>query len=97
MTVECSTINVQIPATITATPSESCLEGTCTVDVSVDWTNTGDVPGDFTPNISILQNQFLVLKLLAQDLLRHILCSIWINKSRKSTYICPIPNEPYII
>lgn len=39
---------------ITATPSESpCIEGTCTVSVSVTWTNSGETSGTFTPNISI--------------------------------------------
>lgn len=39
---------------ITATPSESpCVEGTCTINVSVTWTNTGQTSGNFTPNITI--------------------------------------------
>ena len=36
-----------------ATPSIPCIEGTCIVDVSVTWQNTGDTAGDFVPNISI--------------------------------------------
>lgn len=39
---------------ITATPTESpCIEGSCTVNVSVTWTNTGETSGNFTPNITI--------------------------------------------
>lgn len=106
MTVGCSTINVQIPATITATaitatPSEPCLEGTCTVDVSVDWMNTGDVPGDFTPNISVdgfpAEPIFGSETLGAGSTTTHTFVVYGLTKTGSPHYICPIPNEPYII
>ncbi len=39
---------------IIATPTENpCVEGTCTVNVSVTWTNNGQTSGNFTPNITV--------------------------------------------
>ena len=55
ITVDTTLVQLIITAIdITATPSiVPCIEGTCIVDISVTWQNTGDAPIDFVPNISI--------------------------------------------
>ena len=57
--VGCVTVTVLTPADITATdimatPSgDPCIEGICTVDVEVTWTNNGEATGTIEPNITI--------------------------------------------
>jgi hypothetical protein len=58
MTITCQDVEVVAPAdivaqSITITPDDPCVEGTCSVDVSVTWINNGGASGIFTPNITI--------------------------------------------
>jgi hypothetical protein len=59
MTVNCQTVTVVLPSHITATNmtvtlSESpCIEGTCTINVSVTWQNQGEVDGSFVPSLTV--------------------------------------------
>lgn len=58
MVISCVTVTVVTPANITATnitatPSDPCVFGSCAVDVSVTWTNSGEATGAIIPNITI--------------------------------------------
>lgn len=58
MAITCATVTVLTQANITATsitaiPSSPCIFGTCTVNVSVTWTNSGQATGTIVPNITI--------------------------------------------
>ena len=56
--VACITVTVLTPANITATsitgtPSDPCIFGSCAVNVNVRWTNNGQATGAIVPNITI--------------------------------------------
>jgi hypothetical protein len=58
MAITCATVTVLTQAnitamSITATPSDPCIFGTCTVNISVTWTNSGQATGAIVPNITI--------------------------------------------
>lgn len=56
MTVNCTTIDVLLPAIITATsivPDKTTCTAPCDVSVDVTWTNSGDIEGTFTPSLMI--------------------------------------------
>jgi hypothetical protein len=101
MTVTCPIVNVQTPSNITATtiivtPSVPCLEGTCIVDVNVTWLNTGDVVGDFVPNISIDGNPITPIysseSVDAGLTTTHTFVVSGLTKAGSPHTICPIPN-----
>lgn len=56
--VDCIIVTVLTPANITATsitgtPSDPCIFGSCSVTVNVRWTNNGQATGAIVPNITI--------------------------------------------
>ena len=98
----CPTINVLAPANITATnmtatPTIPCIEGTCTVNVTVTWTNTGDAPGSFVPNIAIDGTPISPAPYLSESVdagltTTHTFIVSGLTKVGSPHGICPIPN-----
>ena len=102
MVSQCVTVDMLAPAnitamTITATPNVPCLEGICTVNVSVTWQNNGDVAGGFTPNISIdgtpVSPAIYTSESVGAGLTTtHTFVVSGLTKAGSPHAICPIPN-----
>ena len=96
------TITVRTPANITATdimvtPSIPCIEGTCRIDVSVTWQNTGGTAGPFVPNIAIDGTSISPALYPSENLpagasITYPFTLYDLTKAGSPHSICPVPN-----
>lgn len=97
MTLACEIVTVVAPANITATrmvmDKTYCTEP-CAVNVTVDWTNIGDVEGSFVPNISVngvtMTPVFPAETVPAGATVTHTFALTGLSKAVRT--ICPVPN-----
>ena len=102
MVSQCVIVSILAPANITATvitamPSVPCIQGTCTVNVSVTWQNTGDIAGDFVPNISIDNTPVSPAPYTSESVgagltTTHTFTVSGLTKTGSPHTMCPIPN-----
>lgn len=83
---------------ITAITSQTpCIEGTCTVDVSVTWINNGGSGGMFVPNITVDDNLVTPAPYPPEQLGAGLTATrefIVIDLTEAVHTICPSPNAP---
>ena len=102
-TSNASAITVIAPANITATAitatprTTPCLEGTCIIDISVTWQNTGGIAGSFVPNISIDGIPVSPAPYPSESVgtglaITHTFTVSGLTKIGSSHSICPVPN-----
>jgi hypothetical protein len=85
-----------VAQSITLTPSNPCIEGSCSVGVSVTWINNGQSSGTIVPNISVddtpISPVYESQSLGAGLTVTKTFLVTGLTAARSPHSICPIPN-----
>lgn len=102
MTISCQNVTVVTPAniiaqSITVTPDIPCIQGSCSVSVSITWINDGGASGSFVPNISIDDTPVTPAPYVSQSLgagatVTKAFTVTGLTASGSPHTICPYPN-----